>query len=547
ICVRDADAVTLYFVCNSNFRDESYDITCKKQLEQAVQLGYNRLRKAHIEDYQILFKRVELNLGSATEYLELTKLPTDERLELVKKGGQDLGLVALYFHYGRYLLISSSRPGTLPANLQGIWNDSMTPPWESDYHVNINLQMNYWHAEVCNLSECHEPLFDFIASLVKPGMKTAQIHYGCRGFVMHHITDIWGFTVPACATRYGLWPMGAAWLCYHLWDHYEFTLDEGFLREKAYSILKEAATFFVDYLVEDKKGRLVTGPSMSPENTYLLPNGQKGVLCMGPTMDNQIVYGLFERCIKSAIILKADSDFRIKLEDMMKRLPEPTIGKYGQLQEWAEDYEEAEPGHRHISHLFGLYPSDQIMSTNNAQLIEAARTTLERRLAQGGGHTGWSRAWIINFWARLSDGEKAYDNVVELLRTSTLPNLLDLHPPFQIDGNFGGTAGIAEMLLQSHGEKITLLPALPNAWAEGSFKGLKARGGIEIDLNWENGRATCAVLKASTHRLLTLQIPSQQLVKSISCEGEKVSYVIGFEGKVSFDVQKGKIYNIMFL
>lgn len=487
-----------------------------ERTERCMSMEYDALMEEHLKDYLALYGRVELQLGNTGKpSVENTSssevpgngggrdlLPTDERL-LHPQG--DIGLMKQLFDFGRYLLICSSREGDLPATLQGIWNRDLTPPWDSKYTININLEMNYWPAEICNLSECHTVLLPLLKKMQQNGRKTAREMYGCRGFVAHHNTDIHGDTAPQ--DRYipgSYWVMGAAWLCTHLWTHYEYTQDKAFLRE-AFPVMAEAALFFVDFLIE-KDGYLVTSPSVSPENTYILPTGERGACCIGPTMDNQILRHFFIGCLGAAAELGEETGkctvegiddmeaFLVHLSEIKERLMPTRVGSQGTILEWMEEYGEAEPGHRHISHLYGLFPSDEITMDGTPALAAAARKTLENRLSHGGGHTGWSRAWIMNHYAKLWDGEKFYDNLEKMLENSTYPNMFDKHPPFQIDGNFGASSAIAQALVQSNQERVVLLPALPEEWACGSVKGLRLVGNAEIDLSWKDGKLqTCAV------------------------------------------------------
>ena len=476
-----SEDATILITSQTSFYTENYVEDAVRILDEAEKKGYELLKQRHIEDVSLLMNRCSLSIDCEN----LDDIPTDVRLEN-NKSKEDLGLVNLAFSYGRFLLISSSRKGSLPANLQGVWNDSFTPAWDSKFTININTEMNYWCAETTGLSEMHEPLFEHIKRMVPHGREVAQKMYGAKGWMAHHNTDIWGDCAPQDtwpSSTY--WQMGAAWLCLHILEHYRFTRDEKFLEEYL-PVVKEAALFFEETLLENCHGELVVSPTTSPENTYLLPNGERGNLCEGASMDAQILYELFEGLLDTGHL---SEDEKKRYQYVLEKLPKPKIAPNGTIQEWSENYEEVEIGHRHISHLFALYPGKQLFDEPcKDELLKAARATLERRLSNGGGHTGWSRAWIINMWARLCDGEKCHENIMALLRNSMLPNMFDNHPPFQIDGNFGLVSGIVEMLLQSHEGEDVFLPALPASWNSGKVTGLKSRNGNVYDIEWRNGR-----------------------------------------------------------
>ncbi len=529
--IEGADAVTLLLAAATsfkNYQDTSADpaARCKATLAAASSNDYDLLKKQHMADHRRLFRRVRLSFAG-----QPSDLPTNERIKRFGEGN-DPALAALYFQFGRYLLIASSRPGSQPANLQGIWNEKTSPPWESKYTVNINTEMNYWPAEVCNLAECHEPLFQMLEEVAASGRRTAKVHYGCRGWVLHHNTDLWRGTAPINNSNHGIWPTGGAWLCQHLWWHFQYSGDREFLRKRAYPVLKEAALFFVDYLVEDPRSEkkwLISGPSNSPE---------QGGLVMGPTMDHQIIRSLFGWVIEAGEILGVDEELRQQLTEMRARIAPNQIGQHGQLQEWLEDKDSPRNSHRHVSHLWGLHPGSEITLRGTPELAAAAKKSLEFR---GDGGTGWSKAWKVNFWSRLGDGDHAYRMLSELITRSTLPNMFDTHPPFQIDGNFGGTSGIAEMLLQNHAGQIELLPALPKALHTGRVTGLRVRGNAEVDIAWKDGRAESVVLRArrdGTHRV---RPPRGQRIASATTGGQPVT--LKRDGQVvELDAKAGENY-----
>ena len=531
LSIADADEAIIVISTSTNMLDEEYEATVADLMSKTLGANYNKLKKSHVEAYQEKFNRVELHLGEQDN-----ETITNERLKQFQTSG-DPSFVALYFQYGRYLMISGTNENSMPLNLQGLWANTVQTPWNGDYHLNINVQMNYWAAEVSNLSELHKPLIDFTKSLVPSGTATAKTFYNAEGWVAHVITNPWLFTAPAEHASWGATNTGGAWLCEHLWEHYAFTQDKDYL-QTVYPTLASASQFFLTNMIaEPKNGWLVTAPSSSPENGFYLPGSKDAVyVCMGPTMDVQIINELFTNTLEAAKILGIEDETTNSIRETLPKLPPMQISPNGYLQEWLEDYEEVEIHHRHVSHLYGLYPSNQITPDRTPELAEAARQTLERR---GDGGTGWSRAWKVNFWARLHDGDRAYKLLKSLLQpalgtkveitgagSGTYPNLFCAHPPFQIDGNFGGTAGIAEMLIQSHDGFIELLPAIPNEWSDGSFKGLRVRGGAEVSAEWKDHQLQRVEILAKVDNEFKVKVPTN--ITSVSLDGKTVEVKGGF-------------------
>ncbi len=543
-----AEAFIVLGAKSSFYADEAYDDAAVMDVEYAAECSYDELRYRHQCDYKERYDKVTLNLNDNGDTAK--DLPTDERI--LRMRGNDLddkecdshihdnGLMTLYFNFARYLMISGSRQGTQPLNFQGIWNEEMNPYCGGRFELNVNTQMDYWIAESCNLSECHEPLFDLLERVCESGKETAKEMYGCNGFVAHTATDIWGDTAPqGNKVPSAIWCMGGAWLCLHIFDRYEYTLDKDFLA-KYYPIMKESAIFYTEYLREDEEGRLVVNPSLSPENSYKTENGAVGTLCKSASVDNQIITVLFNDIIKTTEILDTDHNFAEKLKSMLEKIPQPEVGKFGQIKEWTQEYSETDTGHKFVSQLFALHPAHIITPAKTPRLADAARATLIRRLIHGSGNAGISRAWVANMWARLYDSHMVYDNIRKLIAYSTNPNMFDGLPRIRVDGNFGGASAMVEMLMQSSSEEIILLPAVPTEWQSGEITGLCAKGGFEVSIKWNDGKLTSAEIVSVLGNKCRIRANA---IISVSCDGENVNST-HVDGAVSFDTEQGKVYTI---